>query len=78
MRRSNAMWTRVARVWPKFAEHCGELFSTSPVELGLYALQTGDSDHMEAAKAQLNPTESWKRRIDMSTEQFVNPTTLKL
>lgn len=45
------------RVWPKFAEHCGELFSTSPVELGLYALQTGDSDHMEAARAQLNPGE---------------------
>lgn len=46
------------RVWPKFAEHCAELFSTSPVELGLYALQTGDSDHLEAAKAQLGPTES--------------------
>ncbi|WP_231446491.1 macrolide 2'-phosphotransferase [Brevibacterium zhoupengii] len=45
------------RVWPKFAEHCGELFSTSPVELGLYALQTGDADHMEAARAQLNPGE---------------------
>ena len=45
------------KVWPKFAEHCGELFSTSPVELGLYALQTGDSDHLEAAKAQLNPND---------------------
>lgn len=45
------------RIWPKFAEHCGELFSTSPVELGLYALQTGDAGHTEAAKAQLNPTE---------------------
>ncbi|MBM6590276.1 macrolide 2'-phosphotransferase [Brevibacterium sp. RIT 803] len=45
------------QVWPKFAEHCGELFSTSPVELGLYALQTGDAGHIEAAKAQLNPTE---------------------
>lgn len=45
------------RVWPKLAEHCGELFSTSPVELGLYALQTGDADHVEAAKAQLNPSE---------------------
>lgn len=44
------------RVWPKFAEHCGELFSTSPVELGLYALQTGDSDHLEAAQAQLDPS----------------------
>ena len=45
------------RVWPKFAEHCGELFSTSPVELGLYALQTGDSDHLEAAQAQLDPSD---------------------
>lgn len=45
------------RVWPKFSEHCGELFSTSPVELGLYALQTGNSDHIEAAKAQLRPNE---------------------
>lgn len=44
------------QVWPKFAAHCGELFSTSPVELGLYALQTGDADHIEAAKAQLNPS----------------------
>lgn len=43
------------RVWPRLAEHCGELFSTSPVELGLYALETGDADHMDAAQAQLNP-----------------------
>ncbi|GAA1848717.1 macrolide 2'-phosphotransferase [Brevibacterium marinum] len=45
------------RVWPKFAEHCGELFSTSPVELGLYALQTGDDEHLDAARAQLNPND---------------------
>ncbi|GAA1529173.1 macrolide 2'-phosphotransferase [Brevibacterium picturae] len=45
------------RVWPRFAEHCGELFSTSPVELGLYALQTGNSDHLEAAITQLDSTE---------------------
>ncbi|WP_432791149.1 macrolide 2'-phosphotransferase [Brevibacterium sp. K11IcPPYGO002] len=43
------------RIWPRFAEHCGELYSTSPVELGLYALQTGDSEHMSAARIQLNP-----------------------
>ena len=43
------------RVWPRLAEHCGELFSTSPVELGLYALETADADHMDAAQAQLNP-----------------------
>lgn len=45
------------KVWPKLAEHCGELFSSSPVELGLYSLQTGDSDHMEAARAQLSHSE---------------------
>lgn len=45
------------QVWPKFAQHCGELFSTSPVELGLYALQTGDADHLKAAKDQLNPSQ---------------------
>jgi macrolide phosphotransferase len=43
------------RIWPRFAEHCGELYSTSPVELGLYALQTGDPEHMSAARIQLNP-----------------------
>ncbi|WP_420095620.1 macrolide 2'-phosphotransferase, partial [Brevibacterium sediminis] len=43
------------RTWPRFAEHCGELYSTSPVELGLYALQTGDPEHMSAARIQLNP-----------------------
>ncbi|MGC2940395.1 MULTISPECIES: macrolide 2'-phosphotransferase [unclassified Brevibacterium] len=44
------------RIWPRFAEHCGELYSTSPVELGLFALQTEEPEHMEAARAQLNPT----------------------
>ena len=43
------------RIWPRFAEHCGELYSTSPVELGLYALQTGDPEHLSAARIQLNP-----------------------
>ncbi|MCU4296699.1 aminoglycoside phosphotransferase [Brevibacterium permense] len=42
-------------IWPRFAEHCGELYSTSPVELGLFALQTEDPEHMSAARAQLNP-----------------------
>lgn len=45
------------RVWPKFAEHCGELYSTSPVELGLFALQTEDPEHLEAARTQLNPSD---------------------
>ncbi|WP_152348534.1 macrolide 2'-phosphotransferase [Brevibacterium sp. CFH 10365] len=43
------------RVWPRFAEHCAELYSTSPVELGLFALQTGEPEHLAAARAQLNP-----------------------
>lgn len=43
------------RVWPKFAEHCTELFSISAVTYGIYALETEDPAHMEAAAAQLNP-----------------------
>lgn len=45
------------RVWPRFAEHCAELYSTSPVELGLFALQTGEPEHLEAARTQLNPSD---------------------
>lgn len=45
------------RVWPRFAEHCGELYSTSSVELGLFALQTEEPELMDAARAQLNPTD---------------------
>lgn len=44
------------RVWPRFAEHCAELYSAAPVELGLFALQTGSPEHVQAAKEQLNPT----------------------
>ena len=46
---------RGGRVWPMLAEHCAELFSTSAVDYGLYALQTGDPDHRRAAAEQLNP-----------------------
>lgn len=45
------------QVWPQFAEHCGELFSISPVNYGLYALLTGDPEHLKTAAAQLNPNE---------------------
>ena len=45
------------RVWPRFADHCAELYSTSPVELGLFALQTGDPELLSAARAQLNPSD---------------------
>ncbi|SMX81620.1 Phosphotransferase enzyme family [Brevibacterium iodinum ATCC 49514] len=43
------------RIWPRFADHCAELCSTPPVELGLYALQAGAPGHMSAARIQLNP-----------------------
>lgn len=43
------------RVWPKFAEHCTELYSISPVNYGIYALTTREQAHMEAAAAALNP-----------------------
>ncbi|GAA1796847.1 MULTISPECIES: macrolide 2'-phosphotransferase [Brevibacterium] len=46
---------RGGRVWPKLAEHCAEMFSTAAVDLGLYALDTGDVGHLEAAREQLNP-----------------------
>lgn len=49
---------RGGTVWSHFTEHCSHLFSTSPVDLGLYALQTGDERHLQAAREQLNPKES--------------------
>lgn len=42
------------QVWPKFAEHCTELYTTTPLAYGLYALTTGDPAHVEAAAAQLD------------------------
>src|SRR5699024_5016214 len=49
------------RVWPRLGEHCTEMFAASPLGYGLYALETGDPDHREAAEAQLNPPRSWPR-----------------
>ncbi len=46
---------RGGRVWSMLAEHCAHLFSTAAVELGLYALETGDEGHFAAAKEQLEP-----------------------
>lgn len=46
------------RVWPRLGEHCTEMFAASPLGYGLYALETGDPDHREAAEAQLNPPRS--------------------
>lgn len=44
---------RGGRVWPMLAEHCAHLFSTAAVDLGLYALETGDERHLDAARRQL-------------------------
>lgn len=46
---------RGGRVWPRLADHCTEMFSANAVGYGLYALETGDPTHREAAAAQLNP-----------------------
>src|SRR5699024_4785810 len=46
---------RGGHVWPRFAEHCDELYSTNPVAYGLYALETDNPTHREAAAALLNP-----------------------
>jgi len=43
------------RVWPRLAEHCTEMFATAPLTYGLYALETGDPEHHQAAAAQLDP-----------------------
>lgn len=42
-------------VWPRLAAHCAEMFSASPLAYGLYALQTGEQAHRDAAAAGLNP-----------------------
>lgn len=47
---------RGGRVWPRLAEHCAEMLSASPVAYGIYALLTGEDQHLEAAAAQLNPS----------------------
>ncbi|HIW61261.1 MAG TPA: hypothetical protein H9881_02285 [Candidatus Stackebrandtia excrementipullorum] len=45
---------RGGRVRPKPAEHCTELYSTSPVDHGVYALTTRDPAHVEGAAAALD------------------------
>ncbi|MGY5766337.1 macrolide 2'-phosphotransferase [Brachybacterium sp. DNPG3] len=39
----------------RIVDRCRALFSASPLEYGLYALETGDPAHREAAAAALNP-----------------------
>lgn len=46
---------RGGRVWPRLADHCAELFSATPVQLGLFVLDTGDDAYRAMAEEQLNP-----------------------
>lgn len=43
-------------VWPRLAEHCTEMFSAGAIGYGLYALQTGEPAHREAAASALDPS----------------------
>ncbi len=40
---------------PRLGEHSEEMFSASPLAYGLYALETGEPEHCEAAAAALDP-----------------------
>lgn len=40
---------------PRLGEHSEEMFSASPLAYGLYALETGEREHREAAAAALDP-----------------------
>lgn len=44
---------RGGRTWPGLEQHCSAMFSAAPVRYGIYALETGESEHLEAAAAQL-------------------------
>ncbi|WGW12910.1 macrolide 2'-phosphotransferase [Saxibacter everestensis] len=46
------------RTWPRLGDHCAEIVAASPVAYGIYALTTGESAHLDAAAAQLNPVKS--------------------
>lgn len=43
------------RVWPRLADHCAEMFATSPFGYGLFALMTGERERRSSAEALLNP-----------------------
>lgn len=43
------------RVPDRLPERCAALIEAGPITYGVYALETGDPAHMEAARAQLNP-----------------------
>ena len=42
-------------VWPRFAEHCTEMFSAGAIGYGIFALETGEPAHRDAAAAALDP-----------------------
>lgn len=42
-------------VWPRFAEHCTEMFSAGAIGYGIYALETGEPAHRDAAALALDP-----------------------
>jgi len=44
------------RTWPRLGQHCAAMLSAAPVRYGLYALETGEQRHRDAAQAQLDPT----------------------
>ena len=46
---------RGGKTWPRLAEHAAEMFSASPVNYGIYVMETGDEQHREPAMAALNP-----------------------
>ena len=43
------------RPWPRIGEHCAEMYSASPLAYGLFALETGQEEHRQAAAAALDP-----------------------
>lgn len=45
------------RSWPGLAEHCASLLAFASVNYGLFALQTGETEHREAAQAMLDPAD---------------------
>lgn len=45
--------TAGGRVWPRMAHHIAERLTMSPVKYALFALESGEAAHLDAAKAQL-------------------------
>ncbi len=41
------------RTWPTMVEHTRERYAASPIKYGLFAISTGNEQHLTAAKAQL-------------------------